>query len=241
MIFPGRFFDGAGGGGGSGPVEFVGSKAYSGTGTTSFSVTTTGLTGGSDTQARAGDLIVLVSSLAKNAAGAELASLSSDPGFASRANIAGEDTYGVRQQVWTLAATSDAPTVTLTTNAAGSRGCTVLVFVFRNAAYGSVQTTQSQSSAHVNPPSITPTIAGSWIFASGCSGSSSGAIGYSSIPDLTDTLQQAYNASGYDVSSAAGIKTDWTSGAFDPAAWTWNATNNTNWSWASVSMVIVPA
>jgi len=234
------YFSDFGTGGGGGPVEFVGSKAYSGTATTSFSITTTGLSGGSDTQARAGDLVVLVSSMAKNVNAATLASLSSDPGFVSRANIAGEDTYGIRQQVWTYATPSDAPTVTLTTNETGSRGVAILVFVFRKAAFGSVQTAQSQSTAHVDPPSITPTVAGSWIFVSGCSGSSSGAINYSTIPDLTDTRQQAYNGSGYDVSSAAGLKKDWTSGAFDPSAWTWGATNNTNWSMASVSMVIVP-
>jgi hypothetical protein len=73
-----------------------------------------------------------------------------------------------------------------------------------------------------DPDAITPSTAGAWIVACGCRGTPT-----SSEADLISSDLDAFVAAhspefsgGFRSLSGVGHKTDWTSGAFNPAAWT---------------------
>lgn len=120
--------------------------------------------------------------------------------------------------------------------------CTT-VHVYRGATGyfvpASVLTSASSlTTAIPNPPSITPTVAGSIIHVAGSAGHQRGQqnftasylSGFISIggPDLQ-----------HDTTTGAGYVT-WTSGAYDPAAWTFSGVDATSYANNSASLAIAP-
>ncbi len=88
-----------------------------------------------------------------------------------------------------------------------------------------------------NPPAITPITPGAWIQVSGAGAASTGAVFTSS--DMSDFRTYA-QADVIDIAIGSGYKSDWTSGAFDPAVFGGGADNISN-SWAAVTLVLRPA
>lgn len=92
-----------------------------------------------------------------------------------------------------------------------------------------------------NPPAITPTTAGAWIVVAGAGGSGAGAA-FTNPGDLSGTtnhFRSSNHAETNDMAIGLGIKTNWSSGAFDPAAWGGGA-DAAGASWASIVITLKP-
>ncbi len=89
-----------------------------------------------------------------------------------------------------------------------------------------------------NPPSITPITAGAIILAGGAGGHAAGVHTYSSS-DLTSFISSGSANVTNDATVGLGYKT-WTSGAFDPAAFTFSGSDGTGYSWAAVTLALRP-
>ncbi len=93
-----------------------------------------------------------------------------------------------------------------------------------------------------NPATITPATAGAWIVAVGAAAAATGAT-FTNPGDLSATtnhFRSFSHAETIDGMLGMGIKTDWASGAFDPAAWT-SGPNNAGDSWAAMTLALKPA
>lgn len=100
------------------------------------------------------------------------------------------------------------------------------------------------NTAQPDPPSITPTTAGSFIYIVGAGAMAAGAAYQSTAPTGLDTSTNAWRqtvltTTTNDPGIAAGFKSDWSAGAFDCPAFTGGTTTNTG-SWAAVAIVLEP-
>jgi hypothetical protein len=121
---------------------------------------------------------------------------------------------------------------------------TMAVYVFRGVDQTTpldvaVQQSTSQNSALANPPSIAPTTTGAFIVCIGAAGHSGGVDTFTSS-DLTGFLTIGSNGSN-DSTLGIGHKDDWTSGAFDAAAFGFTQADATSFSWAATSIALRPA
>lgn len=93
-----------------------------------------------------------------------------------------------------------------------------------------------------NPPSITPSGAGAWIVVAGAGAAAAGA-NYNTPGDLSGTtnhFRTRNHAETIDCTIGMGIKTNWSSGAFDGAAWT-GGVSNAGDSWAAIVVALKSA
>lgn len=226
-----------------GGIQYVGGTSGSFTPTTANSGTTislTSLTGGIASAPSIGDLIVVTSGLGGSndyplyssgkALGRVYANSTEDTVFSFFVKYAlvAEDLTAVRFR---------------NTNSSVNREYAVVVHVYRGATgyfvpSSDVATASSITSAIPNPPSITPTVAGSIIHVGAAAGH---AIASSSFTAsyLSNFISKAGTDLGNDETTGAGYVT-WTSGAYDPAAWTFSGTDSTSYSNVSASLVIAP-
>jgi hypothetical protein len=92
-----------------------------------------------------------------------------------------------------------------------------------------------------NAPAITPSTAGAWIVVAGAGAAAAGATyANSDLSSTTNHFRTLNHAESIDIAIGMGIKTNWASGAFDPAAWTGGATNAGD-SWAAIVVALKPA
>lgn len=96
-------------------------------------------------------------------------------------------------------------------------------------------------STRPDAPAITPVTAGAWIVVAGAGAAAAGATYASSdLSSTTNHFRTGNHAETIDIAIGVGIKTDWTSGAFNPAAWTGGAANAGD-SWAAIIVALKPA
>jgi len=103
--------------------------------------------------------------------------------------------------------------------------------------------TQGGNTGQVNPPAITPVTAGAKIIV--CGGMAGGSSSILQNPgDLSSVNGHFRNWNALSgtrkLQIAAGLKLDWTSGAFDPALWTGGSSNTTD-SWGAACIALRPA
>jgi hypothetical protein len=223
-------------------ISYVGGKVLGFIGTTSVvNVSLTDLTGGSDTAPSAGDFVVVYYGTGSNTTARAITVNSS---YTNLTKFGANDTYDANLVVGykfmgSAPDTSVEVSGTLSTADAGA----VVVHVFR----GVDQTTPldvtsvtatGTNSVLCNPGAITPSTAGAWIVAGGAGAHIGGTDTYSSS-DLSSFRTVGSNDS-YDVTVGAGLKTDWTSGPFDPAAFTWSDSSTTSYSWAAYTLALRP-
>lgn len=120
--------------------------------------------------------------------------------------------------------------------------CTT-VHVYRGATGyfvpASVLTSASSlTTAIPNPPSITPTVAGSIIHVAGSAGHQRGQQNFTASY-LSNFISIGGPDLQHDTTTGAGYIT-WTSGAYDPAAWTFSGVDATNYANNSASLAIAP-
>lgn len=227
-----------------GGIQYVGGTSGAFTYTTAEASTTislTSLTGGIASAPSLGDLIVVTAGAAGGtsndlvfssgkALGRTYANDSEDTVFAFFVKYAlvAEDLTAVR---FKTAATS------------ATRNITVIVHVYRGATGYFVPSTDVASigttnTAIPNPPSITPTVAGSIIHV-GASNAHNNGIQTFTASYLSNFITSGGTDLTDDSTAGAGYVT-WTSGAYDPAAWTWSGSDSNTFSNASASLVIAP-
>jgi len=231
------------GAGGAGDIQYVGGITGRKTGTSDTTLSLTSLTGGIDSTARGGDLVVAAYGLGLDfGTPGDITS-----GYTEICNLFVSDTnalqFLVKYKVMT--STPDTTVTFGTTGASAENGMAKAVAVFRgvNATPLDVTSTTASSANSVlaNPPSITPVTPGAWIVCVGGGGHNQGDGATFTNSELLNFITIGANGGSDDGLIGVGYKSDWTSGAFDPVAFGFSASNSTNYSWAAVSIALRPA
>jgi hypothetical protein len=154
------------------------------------------------------------------------------------------DTYDANLTVaWRVMPST--PDFRLQLSPAGSgNGAAALIFVFRgvdpaNPFDVTSTTATGTNSVLCNPPAITPITNGALIVAGGVGAHNNGTKTFTSS-DLDNFATRASIDTNNESTIGAGLK-EWTSGAFDPAAFGFSGTNSTSYSWAAVTLALRPA
>lgn len=224
------------------PIEYVGGYTTGFVGqTTDITITFGGnLTGGLAASASAGDLVVVYFGTGSTVDRDLVVS-----GYTEVAEIYANDTVDTNLVVAYkfMGPVPDTTFVltggTLDTLDAGA----VAVQVWRNVNPTTPMdvtgtTATGTNSVLCNPPAITPTTAGAYIVAGGAGGHNAGAQTFSSS-DLDGFISSGGNATN-DATIGLGYK-KWTTGSFNPAAFTFSGTSSTSYSWAAVTLALRPA
>lgn len=101
-------------------------------------------------------------------------------------------------------------------------------------------TASGTGTGHPDPSAITPSTAGSWIVVAAGAGKVTEVGGFTLPGDLSATTNHFRSTFGNgtnDAIAGMGIKTNWSSGAFDPGAWAGDSTHAAN-SWQAVTMAL---
>jgi hypothetical protein len=129
--------------------------------------------------------------------------------------------------------------------AATTNGVAYAIYVFRGVDTASpLSTTTTVASATntgvANAPAITPAHAGSWIMVCGGAAVAAGAV-FTNPAGLSATTNHFRSATitstTNDATVGVGLKTDWSSGAFDPAAFGGSTSTNTG-SWGAATLAL---
>ena len=207
-----------------------------------LSLSLTGLTGGSDSAPIAGDIVVIISG-APETADTNVSITTS--GYTNQELYANDtrDANGVFAYK-IMGGTPDTTVAIPATSASTVRG-SVVARVYRGVDQTTpidvaVTTATGANGDRANSPSITPVTAGAKILALGFATNPASTSGTATGPaNMADFITVVGSGSGR--SSIAGMASqDWTSGAFDPAAWT-ATTNNANDSWVAFTVALRPA
>lgn len=234
---PGRL-----GASGASGIQFVGRAGDAQLAGTTCTVSLTSLSGGIASAAAEDDFVVVHTN---NTGGGTTFTTS---GYTdAHTELLGNDTYDCwyRTAYKFMTATPD---TTFVCEGAGStsHGITAIAFVYRGVDQttpldGVTPTTATGgNSIYANPPSITPTTAGAWIECGGggaCTSRNGDTYGSSDF----DLFYSITADSFLDVPVGVGYFDGWTSGAFDPAAFTFTGSNGSQFSWAAASIVLRPA
>jgi hypothetical protein len=92
----------------------------------------------------------------------------------------------------------------------------------------------------INPAAITPSASGSWIFVCGALANPIGAnlTNGGDLSATTNHFRTGTSPDTNDISIGVGLKIDWASGAFDPAAWSGGGTRAAGDSWAAMTFSV---
>lgn len=190
-----------------------------------------------------GDLVVLVWGTGSTADRNPTA----PTGYTERANLYSDNTEDTNLVIWTkfMGATPDT-TVDVPGSGAAADARVAHIYAFRGVDATTpldvaVTTATGTGTGQPNPPAITPATAGAWIVVAGASGAATGA-NFDAPADLSATTNHwrtGTRADTHDATCGTGLKTDWASGAFDPAAWT-GGTTGAGDSWAAATLALRP-
>lgn len=223
-------------------ISYVGSASGSGTAST-YNVAINSLTGGSNSAPSEGDLVIVVTGWASTTNG--------DPGVTTSGytevnavDYYSNDTRDANMSVnyKFMGASPDTSVTVRGTNAAGNGGATV-VHVWRGVDLSSPldvtsTTATGTNAANANSPSITPTTSGAYVIAAGLGTGDTTPTAKTGPSGMSNFRTQ--NGTGTTMSAIAGVASfAWTSGAYDPAAWT-GGESTTSDSWAAMSLVLRP-
>ena len=229
-------------------IEYVGRKTASKVGSTSGTSTislSSGLVGGARGSVAAGDLVIAVMSTGSAADRA----LSITDGTTDY-SLVGSELYAnsstdtnLRVAMKRMGLSPDSSVTFGPSGSAADAAC-MAVIVYSGVDPDTpldvaVQTATLTNSVLANPPSITPETEGSFIVCIGAGALSEFAFGSYSASGLTDFFSISQNDSNASV-LGAGHKADWTSGAYDQAAFTY-AFDSSLTSSAAMSIVLRPA
>lgn len=204
----------------------------------SSTVSLTALTGGIDTAARSGDLVIAVYAVAS----AIDASLTITDGSTNYTLIASElyvdSSYDVNLRVAYKRLTSADASVTFGPTGASGNGGAGIVYVWRGVhATTPLDVTPTTATGTTgggpNPPAITPVTPGAVVIAAGAGAAFTAPTLASSDLSGVYTMKQA---DSNDPTVLVGYK-NWDSGSFDPAAFTGYTGNG----WAALTLALRPA
>jgi hypothetical protein len=223
-------------------IEYVGGYTFAPLSGNSNNLTVTfggNLTGGLDSSASEGDMVI-----AYWATGGIADRTLAINGYTNIADLYSDDTYDTNLVVAYkfMGATPDTTLQLLNGTVVGSENGGLVVHVFRGVDTSSPFDATSTTATGTNtvlcdPPAITPTTAGTVIVSGGAGGHIAGVHTFSSS-DLTSFLSKG-GQDDIDGTTGAGYY-KWSSGTFNPAAFTFSGTDSTNYSWAAVTMALRP-
>lgn len=221
-------------------LTFVGSQTLGYTGTTTNSNVTFSLTGGVAVTPAAKDLVLIAVSVGTNNA--------ANPPIGVRGYTAvnqnlASDTQSTKFGVYYKLMgnppdTSFERPATGNTQHAGSYSIHVWRNVDQNVIFDTTSTTITGTNTVVpNPPAITPTTTNTRIIVA-----AGGAHLVTSPTYSAAYLSNFVNSSGADnVDTTTGMGwVAWTSGSYDPAAWTFSGTDSTQYSYVATTMALRP-
>jgi hypothetical protein len=237
---------GAGGSSAAG-ISFVGSMVNETIDGGNVTLTFTGLldTAGAGATLAENDVVIVAYAVSGTA---DAAMSTSSSGWTEEAELYGNDTNDVNLAVYSkrMGASPDADIV-LVGNADASAGTGAMAFAFRGVDTTTlldvaVTTATGIDSGQPNPASITPSTAGALIAVAvaGTAGNGNEFTNPGDLSATTNHFRSVWVPETIDIMLGMGIKTDWASGAFDPAAWTSGASNIAN-SWAAATLALRPA
>lgn len=222
-------------------LSFVGGKVAIFAGTTSeTSISLTDLTGGSGSAPAADDIVIIayaVGAQADRSIGVTTA------GYTEEQELyANGSTYDANLSVsWKKMAGTPDTSVNLSGTGSSFNAGAAAIHVWRgqdpSTPFDVAETIATGTgTGRPNPAAITPTTAGAVVIVAGAASAGAGAAFTASELSnfFTDT-----SPDGEDAMVGLGSYA-WTSGAFDPAAWTGGTTNAAD-SWAAVTLVLRPA
>jgi hypothetical protein len=230
------------------PISFVGSKTFAAAGAASgtFSVSLADLedaSGGIATLAE-NDLVIIC----YVAGGTANNAYSPPTGYTEDAELYGDDGNDVNLCAWRKVMGATPDTTVSIPNSGDTVGAVAgTILALRGISTSTpvdvtVTTATGGNTGQPNPASITPSTAGAYIVVLGGSGTNS-ETPFTNPGDLSSTTNHFRSVGSPDSRSAVagcGIKTDWSSGAFDPSQWAGGDTSITN-SWAAVTYAIRPS
>lgn len=230
-------------------VRFVGATTAAVTGSTATTtdVSLTSLLGGA--AVLEGDVVIVYYAAGSTA---DRALTITTTGYTQIADLYANDTFDANLTVaWKrMGATPDTLVTVSATGATGDSGV-VAIHVWRGVDSlvpldGQPVTATGIDSALCNPPAITPTATGAVIVAGGAAAHNGGG----SIAGIGGPTFSSSNLSNFVTLSGPNATNDvtiglgsaaWTSGAFDPAAFTFSVTDSVSFSWAAVTLALLPS
>lgn len=225
-------------------IEYVGGILATAVGSTSTSVSiplTSGLTGGIASSVSDGDLVI-----AAFATGAKAnRTLSITDGSSNYTLIGSElhvdDVYDTNLRVAYKFVSGDDEVEFGPTGNASDAGV-MAVYVFRGVDSTTPLDVAATSATDtntfdINPPAITPVTAGAYIVAVGAHAGSNNTV--TSFPGLVETFTASANDAN-PVGFGIGQKQDWTSGSFNPSAWSISGSDSNDHSWAAMTIALRP-
>lgn len=233
-------------------IAFVGSKTFTHAAITAQSCSLTDLldTAGSSATLLQNDIVfvVYVHSMATTATRTLAQCTPSGYANAHASIVQANDSNAVSLAVSykVMGATPDT-TVSIPAAAATTNGVACTIHAFRGMDTSgpmdaTAQTATGTNGGIANPPSITPVSRGAWVMACGGAAVAAGAV-FTNSGDLSATTNHfrsvTITSTTNDANAGAGIKTDWSAGAFDPAAFGGSTSTNTG-SWGAVTLALKP-
>lgn len=227
-------------------IQFVGGNTAAKAGSTVGNSTialNSGLTGGIASAVSSGDMVIAAFGTGGTSDVTLAITDGTNPYTLIDAELYSNDGVDTNLRVAYKFVTSDTDTTfgpTGSTNAAG----TMTVYAFRGVDSSTPLDVAAVSATGIDtvladPPSISPSTAGAFIVCVGAG--AHGALNATfTSSDLTDFLT-IYSDDSNDSTIGIGHKDDWTSGAFNAAAFGFSGTDSTAYSWAALSIVLRPA
>lgn len=224
-------------------LVYVGGQLSNGAGIATDIVLNYALTGGTDSTPQAGDFVIVAFAASVGTAGATLSYRIS--GYTQQADLYSNDTEDTELQVGTKFMTATPDTSVTITGGSGNaaHAYMIAVHVWRNVDTGTpmdtaATTASGTNSLLVNPAAITPVTAGAQIIVVGAGAHTGG------VDTYTAGYLSNFRTNGSDDNDDVIIgigSVAWTSGAYDPAAWTSSQADNVAFSWASATLALRPA
>jgi hypothetical protein len=226
-------------------IDYVGGQTVQVDGTTNTGNITFNLTGGLNTTPQADDLVVIAYGVGTGTT--RNPTLNITTGYtAAFTQVFQSDatTTSTKFGVWykRMGATPDTQFTRTGTGNTNDDGV-IIVQVWRNVDATTPLdvtpvTSQSADTAIPNPPAITPVTTNSIILVAAASGHTDGTDTYTAT--YLSNFRTVGNNGTFDSTAGMG-SVAWTSGAYDPAAWTFSGTNSTNFSYVAATIALRPA
>ncbi len=230
-------------------ISFVGSKTFTHAATSAQSVSLTDLkdTANADVAPAIGDYVVVTYILSTNATNRTAAEMTPTGYTAAHTDLFADDSNDCNMLVCYKKLTAADTTVSIPASSATTAGCAVEIRALRGVdATTPLDVTPTTATAIntgvANAPAITPASPGALITVHGGAAVAAGVV-FTNPSGLSATTNHFRSATitttTTDANVGVGMKTDWASGAFDPAVFGGSTSTNTG-SWAAVTIAWRP-
>ena len=226
-----------------GNITYVGGNQLTSTSTLNIVVTLSGLTGGLAATPAEGDFVLVVRAWASGAF--QTSTTTTSPGWTAFSSVwNGDNANDINLDIyWKIMGATPDTNVILNGHGATTQSSSILAYVFRGVDLTTPLDVTSVSTnigttVLPNPAAITPVTTNSIIVVAG------GGAHTNNQRTYTAGYLNNFRTVGRDSTndSVAGIGwVPWTSGTYDPAAWTWSGTDQATFASASRTIALRPA